>query len=368
MTVVKKVLGTYLIWLIFINLFSYYALNRFNLSVDTSYSWINPKEFYQDKSLNLIDLRVHWDSFWYIKIVNEGYQYIPGELSSIAFFPLYPSTIWVLSQIPMLSPALGGWIVSTVALGLALIFLYNLVKEFHPQIDPIQPIILLLIFPTAIFLNSVYTESLFLALSIISFYYMFKKKFLKAALFISLASICRINGLFLLTPFLYEYFKTYGIKKFFNQDVLSLPLSFIGILGLMVYQYVKFNEPVAFLKAQMQWGRTFSFNSEHLHLISPSSYANLATDLLFFIVCIVSGILMMKKIRFSYGLYVLVATLVATSTGTLMSISRFSLILFPIFIFIASIKSKEFQFGWQLVSILLLAVYTTFFVNNYWAG
>lgn len=365
---IVKVLGIYLIWFIVINFFAIYSLNRFNLAPDTSYSWLNPTEFYQDKNLNLIDLRVHWDSFWYLKIAKGGYQYVPGELSSIAFFPLYPSLIWILSLVPGFSSPLAGWIISTLALGVGLIFLYKLVKEFHPQIDPIQPIILLLIFPTAFFLNSVYTESLFLALSIIFFYLLLKKQFLKAALFLSLASVCRVNGLFLLIPFIFEYFKTYGIKRSLNKNILSFPIASLGILSFMTFQYLKFNEPLAFFKAQMQWGRTFSFNSEHFQFISPSSYANLATDLLFFIVCIVVGILTMKKLKVSYGLYILSITLIAVSTGTLMSISRFSLILFPVFILVASVKSKEFQFGWKLVSILLLAMYTTMFVNNYWAG
>jgi len=363
--VVRKVLTLYIIWLIIINIFAFYALNRFNLGPDTSYNWINPAEFHQNKNLNLVDLRLHWDSFWYLKIAREGYQYIPGQMTNIAFFPLYPSLIWLLSWI--IPPALAGWIISTITLGIGLVYLYKLIKEFHPNIDPLEPILFLLIFPTAFFLNSVYTESLFLTLSIIFFYYLFKKQFLMAALFLSLTSLCRINGLFLFVPFLYEYFKTYGLKKFFNPNSSSFLIAPIGILGFMLYQYLKFGEPLAFLKSQMEWGRRFEFNSSHFQLFSPSSYANLASDVTFFILAIVAGFLLLR-IRASYGLYVLATVALAVSTGTLMSIGRFVLILFPIYILIASVKNKEFKFAWQLISILMLAAYTTLFVNNYWAG
>lgn len=364
----KKVLLIYLIWLVVINIFAVYALNRFNLNVDTAYSWINSKEFYQHKDVDVMKLRVHWDSFWYLKIATQGYEYIPGKTSSIAFFPLYPASIWVLSKVTFINPDLAGWIISTVALGVGLIFLYKLAKQFHPEIDPLEPIVYLLIFPTAFFLNSVYTESLFLMLSIIFFYYLLRKQFFIAAVFLSLASVCRINGLFLFVPFLIEYFQSFGVKGLFNKRLISLAVALIGMLSIMFYQYLLFNEPLAFLKAQMEWGRKFVINTEHLNFVSPASYANLSTDLLFLSVFIIAGILLIKYIKASYGFYVLTTIFVAISTGTLMSMSRFCLILFPVFIGVAWLKNKYFKFGWVVVSVLLLASYITLFVNNYWAG
>lgn len=365
---IKKVLGVYIIWIICINLFAFYTLNRFNLNVDTAYTWINPQEFSQNRNLNLVDLRVHWDSFWYLKIAQNGYEYVPGKLSSITFFPLFPLLIWLISCIPLITPALAGWIISTTALGIGLVFLYKLVKRFHPDIDPLEPIILLLIFPTAFFLNSVYTESLFLALSIIFFYYLLQRKFVMAAIFVSLASLCKLNGLFLFAPFIFEYLKTYGLKRFFNVNLLSFAVAPLGILIFSVYQYIQFGEPLAFFRAQMEWGRNFTLNMDHFQLDTPASFTNLSTDLLFLALSLTAGILLLRYSKASYGVYVLFTTLAAISTGTLMSISRFTLILFPIFILAAFVKSRQFKFGWQLVSILLLAAYTILFVNNYWAG
>lgn len=363
----SKVISLVVIWLIIINVFAFFVLNRFNLIADTAYNWINPAEFSQNKNLNLIDLRVHWDSFWYLKIVEKGYEYQPGQLSSIAFFPLYPLLIWIFSFI-LPSPSLAGWIISTIALIVAGIFLYKLVSEFHPEVDPLESIILLLIFPTAFFLTSVYTESLFLALSIAFFYFLFKKKFLISAILLSLASLCRINGLFLFIPFIYEYFMYFRFKRFINPSLLSFLIAPLGIVSFMVYQHIQFGQPLAFLKAQMQWGREFMFNPKHFQFQTASSIANFSTDLLFLAIGLVTGFILLKRVNKSYGFYVLTTTLVATSTGTLMSIGRFVLILFPIFILIASLKSKEFKLAWMLLSTLLLAVFTSMFVSNYWAG
>ncbi len=288
-------------------------------------------------------------------------------MSSIAFFPLYPLTIWVLSFNRLLDPAYIGWFISTISLSVGLVFLYKLVDKFHPTIKPQEVVVTLLLFPTAFFLNSVYTESLFLSLSIVFFYFLFKRNFWLASLFLSIASLTRINGLFLLIPFLVEYLQHFGLKKFVNINLLSFFTSLAGITSFMVYQYIKFGEPFAFIKSQMEWGRNFNLNSEHLKLITHAANANFATDLFFFIIAFVSGLALLR-IRISYGLYVLTTILIAVSTGTLMSITRFTQILFPIFILIASIRNSEFQYSWRLISILLLAIFTTLFVNNYWAG
>lgn len=363
----RRIIILVIIWLIVINIFAFYALNRFNLSPDTAYGWINPAEFHQNKNLDLVNLRVHWDSFWYLKIAQEGYEYVPGKLASIAFFPLYPSLIWVGSKIPLITPVLAGWIISTIALFVAMIFFYKLVKQFYPDIDPIEPTLYLLIFPTAFFLTSVYTESLFLALSIIFFYYLLRKQFLLAAVFFSLASLCRLNGLFLFVPFIYEYLKNYGLKKFFNTNLLSFLIAPLGIISFMLYQHIKFGEPLAFLKTQMQWGRKFTFNAEHFQFGSPAAYANFGTDLLFLVIIAAAGALLLR-LRVSLGLYVLLTALVVVSTGTLMSIGRFALILFPIFILVASVKNKLFKFVWVILSILLLASSIILFISNHWAG
>lgn len=363
----RQVFALIFIWLVIINIFAFYALNRFNLAPDTSYSWINPDEFFQDKTLNQVNLRVHWDSFWYLKIAKEGYQYEAGKLSSIAFFPLYPMLIWLTSFI-LLSPNFAGWIISCVSLIAAGIFLFKLVNEFHPKISPLEPVVLLLIFPTAFFLTSVYTESLFLALSVAFFYYLFKKQFFTAAILLSLACACRVNGLFLFIPFIYEFFKTYGLKKFINPQLGAFFIAPLGIISFMLYQQINFGDPLSFLKAQMEWGRRFTLNYEHFQFQTASSYANFSTDLLFLAIGLISSLILLRKVRASYGLYVLTTTLGAFSTGTLMSIGRFILILFPIFILVASSKNKEFKFGWMFVSTLLLAVFTAMFVSNYWAG
>ncbi|MDD5050666.1 MAG: hypothetical protein PHV93_02915, partial [Candidatus Pacebacteria bacterium] len=70
----------------------------------------------------------------------------------------------------------------------------------------------------------------------------------------------------------------------------------------------------------------------------------------------------------SYGLYMLATVLVSLSTGTFMSIGRYILVLFPIFIWLASVKNTYVKQTYIFVVTLLLAMNIILFVNGYWAG
>jgi hypothetical protein len=59
---------------------------------------------------------------------------------------------------------------------------------------------------------------------------------------------------------------------------------------------------------------------------------------------------------------------VAVASGTLMSIGRYILVLFPIYIVGASIKNEIAKYAWIIISVMLMALNTYLFVNGYWAG
>ena len=112
----------------------------------------------------------------------------------------------------------------------------------------------------------------------------------------------------------------------------------------------------------------FKLNKDHFLLFSNPAIVNFILDVFFVTFSLISLYFIFKKLRFSYGIYVLLTLFIALSTGTLMSIGRYILVLFPIYIWLSSIKNRYFQISWAFLSILLLALYTILFVNNYWAG
>lgn len=225
-----------------------------------------------------------------------------------------------------------------------------------------------MIFPTAFFLNSVYTESLFLCLSLTTFYFALKKNFLLAGAFGLAASLTRVSGVLLFIPIAWEFYESFGFKRIFSLYFLPILLIPFGTFCFLFFHYLKFGDWLLFLKVESWWGRSFVLNKDHFNLLTNPSIVNFSLDLSFIILSFAAIILILKKLRASYGLYLISTLIFALSSGTIMSIGRYILILFPIYILATSFKNQLIKQAWVLVSILLLGMYITLFVNNYWAG
>ena len=73
-----------------------------------------------------------------------------------------------------------------------------------------------------------------------------------------------------------------------------------------------------------------------------------------------------KRTRLSYALFGLLSYIAPTLTGTLSSMPRYVLILFPCFIILGASKNNKFQRLWLVISAILLAINTAFFIRGYW--
>ena len=373
----KKIFIHVVIWLFCINLFAIAVNNRLNLNEDSAHYWMGPGKFPVTKTWNPVEQRVFWDSEWYLDIAKNGYYLRENDqLHNIVFFPLYPMLIKVMSYLVLGNYLLAGWLVSIAALFGAIFYLYKLVKEFHPNVIPEEVIFFALVFPTAIFFNAIYTESLFLFLSIATFYYPFKKQFWLAGLLGLLASLTRISGVFLFIPLVYELLRQDGFKELFKSKPYPFLLIPLGTLSFFAFHYLRFGDFLLFMKIEANWGRDFNPFKLYLNspeefknfVLTPASYVHFSLDVLFIVFIFIITYLVYKNLSKTYGIYMFLTAIVPLSTGTMMSIGRYILILFPIYIFAASIKNEYVKNTWAFASVLLLAFYTMLYANNYWAG
>jgi Gpi18-like mannosyltransferase len=365
----KKMLLLVLSWIIIVNVFGFVAENRLNLNADTAYIWITPQNFPPVQNWDLIDMHNRWDSYWYLDIVENGYYVrTDNTLSNVAFFPLYPMLIWLLGTLLLGHFVLAGWILSMGFLLLAARYFYKLVEEFHPAIDPRLPILFMLAFPTAFFFTVVYTESLFLFLTLACFYHTFRKQFLLAGLFAFFGALAHSNGIFLAIPILWELWRIYGWKVVFTKKILPVFFPAIATIGFFAYSALKFHDLFLFFKLESAWGRSFSLNKSHFLLFSHPSIVNLAIDCAFTVIIIGAIVLVYRRLSPLYAIYMSATVLAALTSGTLMSIGRYSLVLFPLFILLASVKNESFRIGWLFASTLFLAQGIILFVSNSWAG
>lgn len=365
----NKALILAIIWLIVVNFIGLLALNRFNLNSDNAYSWIPIENYSQRQSWNVAEIHSRWDSNWYQDLVKKGYERKTDDtLSNLVFFPLYPLLMKITALFTGGNIILAGWIVSSIFLIGSCALLFKFVEKFHKDSNPLYAVFLLLIFPTAFFLNAVYTESLFLFLSLLVFYFTFEKKYFWAGAIGLLAALTRVTGILLFLPILMQFIIQEGYN--FRSLKKSWPLFFIplGTALFFAYHWIYFGDPLLFFKIESAWGRSFSLNADHFVLFSRASIANFSLDIfyLLFGIFITGWLLKLKK--YPYAVYMASTIGVAVATGTLMSIGRYVLVLFPIYIVGASIKNEIVRYAWIIISTMLMALNTYLFVNWYWAG
>src|SRR5919204_3665155 len=139
-----------------------------------------------------------WDSVWYLRIADSGY----GDSSPrAAFFPLYPllvrgvGTLFGGSHGALLAAA---YLISLAAFLGALALLHRL-AEFELGRRLARPTLLLLaVFPAAVYFGAPYAESLFLLLAVGAFYAARTGRWAWAGACAALASATRSAGLLLL--------------------------------------------------------------------------------------------------------------------------------------------------------------------------
>jgi hypothetical protein len=137
-----------------------------------------------------------WDSVWYLAIAQGGYDH---EAARTAFFPLYPLTMRGLGVV-VGSDLIAGVLISLAAFGIALVLLYRLVKlELGEEVARVT-VLLVAFCPMSYFFSAVYSESLFLALSVGCILQARMGRWAAAGVLGALAAASRNSGVALLVP------------------------------------------------------------------------------------------------------------------------------------------------------------------------
>jgi Gpi18-like mannosyltransferase len=360
----KRTVLVVVTWIVIVTLFMLVGWNRISLVQDTFFSGYAPTA----PSWNPLDAVVRGDAFWYLDIAKNGYSPLPDAQgrSNVVFFPLYPALIWVFHFFLFGNAAWAGWLVSLVSLIGACLVLHRLITEFHPEIEADAAIWSLLCFPTAVFLCGLYTESLFLFLSVATVYFVRKRRYPVAGLLGGLAALTRLTGCLLFILAVVEFCSHEDWRKRLGEGAYLLLIP-AGLLAFFAYHAFAFHDPFLFFKAEAGFGRLFFFSPDYWNPTAGFLKVILGLDIVFFILGLASTMIAFKKLRPSYGWYMLASLGIAFTSGSLMAVNRYDLVLFPIPMLIATLKPALRQYVW-FASTLLLAMYAILFVQGSWVG
>lgn len=144
----------------------------------------------------LVSPFARWDSVWYMAVAHGGYDH---QLARTEFFPLYPLLIRFVG-VATRSYLVAGILISLVSFAVALVLLYRLTAlELGPSAAR-TCVLLTAFFPMAWAFSAVYTESLFLALSLGCIVKARSGEWAWAGLLGGLAAATRPEGIGLVVP------------------------------------------------------------------------------------------------------------------------------------------------------------------------
>ena len=327
-----------------------------------------------------VNMWARWDSGWYLDIAQHGYSFVPGKQSNVAFLPLYPDLIRLVHFVFPLSRDVGwlddGIILSNLALLVALIYLYRLVRLDYERRTAARAVLYVCVFPTTLFLSAVYSESLFLALVVAAFYYARTARWFVAGLLAAAAAVCRPPGILLVLPLVFEYMSQRQFQwRRIKPDSLALSFPLLALVGHLVFLRLRFGEWDVIERAQLNqgWKRTFTlpwntvFGS--FHDIGSLRGFHGSFEVLFTIALFGLAIFSCFRLPRSYAIYAVVSVLFITSWGTLLSTPRFGLVIFPIVMVLALLgENKLFHRSFLAVSMLLAAISMVVFSEWGWVA
>jgi Gpi18-like mannosyltransferase len=326
----------------------------------------------QESRTLLLAVWGRWDAVHYLDIGTRGYH---G--TDMAFFPLLPLLIGILGRV-MGNHLVAGLVISNVALFFALLFLYKLVEHEFDRTVARRAIFYISIFPTAVFFSAVYTESLFLMLTVASFYYMRERRWWLAGAIGLLASLTRIEGVLLAVPFAIEWWGAYRENAVAGvRNLVPIVLIPLGLVFFMAYLWVLNGDPLYFSHVQSHWNRQLAApwtsigNSFHkiATSVGPQTVAQQILELVF--TALMIGVLAggWRKLKASYVAYMGLSILMPLCTSSLMSMPRFALVLFPMFVILALWGGRpRINNAIVALSLPLLGLFTVLFADWYWVA
>jgi hypothetical protein len=366
-----------------------------------------------------------WDSAWYLAVAKWGYGpqaggvplNPPGGVARMNFFPLYPALMRVLGWI-VGSDLIAGVLISLLAFAVALWLLYRLVEiDFSPQVAEVT-VLLVAFCPMAFYFSAVYTESLFMALSVGAIYCARRDRWLYAGLLGALAAVTRIEGVVLAVPLLMIAVwrpsanagpaagkpSAGGVRERLRQPpigaawLLLVPLALAAFIGYLALRYGHGLAPFQTQSEFWQHQRTWPFGAAWrgakaawdglrqliqgplppyripLYTGGPSFSAMQDIYLFVFLVLVVVAFIGgLRRLPPAYSAYTFLSLALPLSdpvkVSPLASLPRYAMVAFPLFIWLAQVVvRRRLTVHAVAIGAVLLGLFTAEFATWLWVG
>ena len=304
----------------------------------------------------------------------DGYRSIyPGDLDLyIVFYPLFP---WLVAAVMTVlgDPVLAAFVVSGVASLFIGPLLWRLVAADEGETVGRRAAVFALLFPTAYFLHIGYTESLFLALALGSFLAARTDRWWLAGLLGAFATLARVNGLVLIPALAVEAVVQWWPERRWRWRWLWVALVPVGFAVYLALNWAVYGDAFAFVRIQTDhWFKSLSppwvgiggVIDWALTRPDPEDAFMLGWVELAFIALALAGTAVCAiRFRPSWTVWMAGNWLLITSTGFVLSVPRYALVLFPLFAWFAVLPDR-----WRWVVGALSVAGLVYFAGRFAMG
>ena len=299
------------------------------------------------------NMLARWDTAFYYSIATQGYDWNAATFShqNVVFFPLYPLLMRWGGALVGGHPLLAGAIISLATFAGAVALLYRLAALEMGEAYAWPVILLVSTFPYALFFSMVYTESLFLLLTVGAFYAMRRGRLGAVAMCGLSAGLTRPNGFWLALPLVLLSLSADGRHAAGRSHparlrAIALMAAATPLLGTALYSGyldLRFGDALAWMHGQAAWGfpllgRPAAPDPPRLPGESAVKLIEVVTwigDFGALTAAIAAIIPVARRFGAAYGLWIAVNVFPPVAAHLLMSLGRFTSVLFPLFFWMA---------------------------------
>lgn len=224
-----------------------------------------------------------WDGPHYISLIENGYVSVGEEQLYIVFFPLYPMLCRAFAWTG-LSALARALIVSNLFCCISAYLMYALVLETGCEKRARLAAFLLMFNPVSFFMSMPYTESIFIAFTMLTVLLARRRKFALSVIAGALAATSRMAGVAVAAPVFWEMLCArrekegrLNAKSILLCAAQTLPM-LLGVAAYLLLNYKVFGDPLKFMEFQSNhWGNRLTLLSETVRyvLINAVQYPNI---------------------------------------------------------------------------------------------
>jgi hypothetical protein len=306
------------------------------------------------------DAFARWDSGWFYGVARNGYAFVEGGRSNLAFFPAYPMSMryvgWLMGGDQQSDYFIAGIVVSWTAFVLAMVVLYRLAQlELGDEAAAIRSTTYATVFPFAFFFGVVYSESLFLLGSVATFYAMRRSRWLLAGLAGALTTATRANGIFMLPALVVLLWPLRRDRAALLKGLGAVLLASAGYAAYSLFVYQLTGSPFEWRNSIVRWDWSPGSRMPWMPLwvaisnvlSDPYGYLTLDPQAICDFLNAATAVLLFASTPFiirrfgvpgvAYATLIAINLAVPLSSGSLEGLGRYAAVLFPFSLWVASL-------------------------------